>query len=42
MQRTHNQPERPPSEDPEDGGNGDSGQQDEHGSGDEQSEEQAD
>ena len=33
--------ERPPSEDPEDGGNGDSGQQEEHGSGAEQSEEKA-
>ena len=40
MHGTH--AERPPSEEPETGGNGDSGQQDEHGSGDEQSEEKAD
>ena len=33
--------ERPPSEEPDKGGNGDSGQQEEDGSGDEQSEEQA-
>ena len=36
-----NETERPPSEAPEDGGNGDSGQQEEHGSGNEQSEEKA-
>jgi hypothetical protein len=41
MRNLDTETERPPGEEPADGGNGESGQQEEQGSGDEQSEEEA-